>query len=115
MDGRNFVAQVVDDDPALVRFIRRNLELQDFHVIVSSDGRSALDQFEEEKPNLVILGVGIPEVDGLEVCNHLRATSYDPIIMVTSRSGDGDIIKGLEAGADDYLGKPFSAGVLLPG
>ena len=113
MLGRDFVAQVVDDDPAIVRFIRRNLELHDFQVVVSSDGRSALDQFEDEKPNLVILDVGIPEVDGLEVCSHLRATSDVPIIMVTSRSADSDIIAGLEAGADDYLGKPFSAGVLL--
>jgi two-component system KDP operon response regulator KdpE len=87
--------------------------MQDFHVVVSSDGKSALDQFEDEKPNLVILDVGLPEIDGLEVCNHLRATSDDPIIMVTSRSADSDVITGLEAGADDYLGKPFSAGVLL--
>jgi two-component system KDP operon response regulator KdpE len=113
VEKRAFVAQVVDDDPAIVRFIRRNLEMQDFHVVVSSDGKSALDQFEDEKPNLVILDVGLPEIDGLEVCSHLRATSDVPIIMVTSRSGDSDVITGLEAGADDYLGKPFSAGVLL--
>ena len=113
MKKRDFVAQVVDDEPAIVRFIRRNLELQDFQVVVSSDGRSALDQFEDEKPNLVILDVGIPEVNGLEVCSHLRASSDVPIIVVTSRSRDSDIITGLEAGADDYLVKPFSAGVLL--
>jgi two-component system KDP operon response regulator KdpE len=113
VEKRNIVAQVVDDDPAIVRFIRRNLELQDFQVVVSSDGRSALDQFEDEQPNLVILDVGIPEVDGLKVCSHIRASSDVPIIMVTSRSRDSDIITGLEAGADDYLGKPFSAGVLL--
>lgn len=113
MEKRDFVAQVVDDDPAIVRFIRRNLELQGFQVVVSSDGQSALDQFEDEKPDLVLLDVGIPEVNGLEVCSHLRASSDVPIIMVTSRSRDDDVIIGLEAGADDYLGKPFSAGVLL--
>ena len=113
MEGRDLVAQVVDDDPAIVRFIRRNLELENFQVVVSSDGRSALDQFEDEKPDLVILDVGIPEVDGLEVCSYLRATSDVPIIMVTSRSREREIIMGLDAGADDYLGKPFSAGVLL--
>lgn len=113
MVGRDIVVQVVDDDPAIVRFIRRNLELENFQVVVSLDGRSALDQFENEKPDLVILDVGIPEVDGLEVCSYLRATSDVPIIMVTSRNREREIIMGLDAGADDYLGKPFSSGVLL--
>ena len=113
MLGRESLAQVVDDDPAIVRFIRRNLELEGFQVVVSSDGPTALDQFEDETPDLVILDIGIPEMDGLEVCRHLRANSDVPIIIVTSRGRDEDVIQGLEAGADDYLGKPFSAGVLL--
>lgn len=113
MLGRQSLAQVVDDDPAIVRFIRRNLELEGFQVVVSSDGPTALDQFEDETPDLVILDIGIPEMDGLEVCRHLRANSDVPIIIVTSRGRDEDVIQGLEAGADDYLGKPFSAGVLL--
>lgn len=113
MLGRESLAQVVDDDPAIVRFIRRNLELQGFQVVASSDGQTALDQFEDETPDLVILDIGIPKLDGLEVCRHLRANSDVPIIIVTSRGRDEDVIQGLEAGADDYLGKPFSAGVLL--
>ena len=113
MLGRESLAQVVDDDPAIVRFIRRNLELQGFQVVASSDGPTALDQFEDETPDLVILDIGIPEIDGLEVCRHLRANSEVPIIIVTSSGLDEEVIEGLEAGADDYLGKPFSAGVLL--
>jgi len=113
MLGRESLAQVVDDDPAIVRFIRRNLELQGFQVVDSSDGPTALDQFEDETPDLVILDIGIPKLDGLDVCRHLRANSDVPIIIVTSRGRDADVILGLEAGADDYLGKPFSAGVLL--
>lgn len=113
MPVKDFIAQVVDDDPAIVTLIRRILEPHDFQVIVSSDGESALDQFEEQAPDLVLLDVGIPGMDGLEVCGHLRATSDVPIIMVTAWSQKSDIVTGLEAGADDYVNKPFDSGVLL--
>lgn len=113
MTGSGLLAQVVEDDPAMVRFVRRNLELEDFQVVVSGDGERALDQFEDETPDLVILDVGIPRLDGMEVCRHLRASSDVPVIIVTSRGRDCDVIEGLDAGADDYLCKPFSAGVLL--
>ena len=113
MTGSGLLAQVVEDDPAMVRFVRRNLELEDFQVVVSGDGERALDQFEDETPDLVILDVGIPRLDGMEVCRHLRTSSDVPVIIVTSRGRDCDVIEGLDAGADDYLCKPFSAGVLL--
>ena len=113
MTGSGILAQVVEDDPAMVRFIRRNLELEDFQVVVSGDGERALDQFEDEAPDLVILDIGIPKLDGMEVCRHLRTASDVPVIMVTSRGRDCEVIEGLDAGADDYLCKPFSAGVLL--
>ena len=113
MTGSGLLAQVVEDDPAMVRFVRRNLELEDFQVVVSGDGERALDQFEDETPDLVILDVGIPRLDGMEVCRHLRASSDVPVIIVTSRGRDCDVIEGLDAGADEYLCKPFSAGVLL--
>ena len=113
MTGSGLLAQVVEDDPAMVRFVRRNLELQDFQVVVSGDGEQALDQFEDEAPDLVILDLGIPRLDGMEVCRHLRSSSDVPVIIVTSRSRDCEVIEGLDAGADDYLRKPFSAGVLL--
>ncbi len=113
MTGNGPLAQIVEDDPAMVRFIRRNLELEDFQVIVSVDGEQALDQFEDQSPDLVILDVSIPKLNGLEVCRHLRASSDVPIIIVTSNGRDSDVIDGFDAGADDYLCKPFSAGVLL--
>ena len=113
MTGSGILAQVIEDDPAMVRFIRRNLELEDFQVVVSEDGERALDQFEDEAPDLVILDIGIPKLDGMEVCRQLRTTSDVPVIMVTSRGRDCEVIEGLDAGADDYLCKPFSAGVLL--
>ncbi len=113
MIGSGILAQVIEDDPAMVRFIRRNLELDGFQVVISGDGERALDQFEDEAPDLVILDLGIPKLDGVEVCRHLRASSDVPVIIVTSRGRDCEVIEGLNAGADDYLCKPFSAGVLL--
>ena len=113
MVGSGILAQIVEDDPAMCLFIRRNLELEDFQVVVSGDGELALDQFEDESPDVVILDIGIPKLNGLEVCRHIRASSDVPIIVVTSRGRECEIIEGLDAGADDYLCKPFSAGVLL--
>ena len=110
---KDLLAQVVDDDLAMLRFVRRNLQLEAFQVVVSSDGQSALDQFEDTDPDVVILDIGIPKLDGIQVCRHLRATSDVPVILVSSKNRDEDVIIGLEAGADDYLTKPFSAGVLL--
>ena len=113
MIGSGILAQIIEDDSAMVRFIRRNLELEDFQVMVSGDGEWALDQFEDQTPDLVLLDLGIPKLDGLEVCRHLRASSNVPVIIVTSRGRDCEIVEGLDAGADDYLCKPFSASVLL--
>ncbi len=113
MIGSGILAQIVEDDPAMVRFIRRNLELEEFQVVVSGDGERALDQFEDEAPDIVIMDLGIPKLSGIEVCRHLRISSDVPVVIVTSRGRDCEIIEGLDAGADDYLCKPFSAGVLL--
>ncbi len=113
MTGSGILAQVIEDDPAMVRFVRRKLELEGFQVVVSGDGARALDQFEDEAPDLVILDLGIPKLNGLEVCRHLRTSSDVPVIIVTSRGRDCEVIEGFDAGADDYLCKPFSAGVLI--
>ena len=113
MIGSGILAQVIEDDPAMVRFVRRNLELEDFRVVVSGDGERALDQFEDEAPDLVILDLGIPKLDGIEVCRHIRTSSDVSVVIVTAKSRDCEVIEGLDAGADDYLCKPFSAGVLL--
>ena len=105
--------QVVDDDPSILLFIRRTLELNGYRVSVTSDGETALDKVEIENPDLVLLDVGIPAIDGFEVCRRLRDISDVPVIMVTAKAKDEDIVFGLETGADDYLTKPFSPGVLL--
>ena len=107
------IVQIVDDDPAIVRLVRRYLELEGFQVIVACDGRSALDQLDRESPNLVLLDIGLPEIDGLEVCRRMRSNSDVPVIMLTARGREEEVIEGFDAGADDYLAKPFSAGVLL--
>ena len=73
---------------------------------------AALDQFEDSCPDVVILDIGIPKITGLELCQHLRTTSDVPVIMVTSMGSDEDVVRGLEAGADDYLSKPFNSSVL---
>ena len=113
MTGSGILAQVIEDDPAMIRFIRRNLELEGFQVVIAGDGERALDQFEDEAPDLVILDIGIPKLNGLEVCRHLRTASDVPVIIVTSRGRECEVVEGFDAGADDYLCKPFSAGVLL--
>ena len=105
--------QVVDDDPSILLFMRRTLELNGYRVSVTSDGETALDKAETENPDLVLLDVGIPAIDGFEVCRRLRDISDVPVIMVTGKIRDEDIVFGLETGADDYLTKPFSPGVLL--
>ena len=112
MTDRKYVVQVVEDDPAIVRLLRRNLELDGLEVIVSPDGAAALDQFEDETPDLVVLDIGIPKLSGLEVCRHLRNHSNVPVIIVTSSGADDDVVRGLDAGADDYLCKPFNGRVL---
>lgn len=112
MQNRKMVVQVVEDDPAIVRLLRRNLELDGFEIIVSNDAVAALDQFEDKNPDLVLLDIGIPQLSGLEVCRHLRINSDVPVVIVTSSGMDDDVVKGLEAGADDYVSKPFNGRVL---
>ena len=102
------VVQIVDDDPAIVRLVRRYLELEGFQVIVAWDGKAALEQFDREAPNLVLLDIGLPEVDGWEVCRRMRSNSDVPVIMLTAKGREEEVIEGFDAGADDYLSKPFS-------
>ncbi len=104
---------VVDDDAGLQKLVRVNLEARGYHVHVASDGVAGLDCFQKEDPALVILDVMMPGLDGLEACRRLRAGSDVPIIMLTARDREEDVIKGLECGADDYVTKPFSVDILL--
>jgi DNA-binding response OmpR family regulator len=100
---------VVDDEPRMTRFIRMNLELEGYHVIEAHDGIQALDKVRTELPDLVILDVMMPELDGFETLRMLREISNVPVIMLTVRDEEEDKVRGLELGADDYVTKPFSA------
>ena len=99
---------VVDDEPKITRLVRDYLERAGYGVHVASDGSSALSQARAEKPDMVILDLGLPHMDGLDVTRELRKISNVPIIMLTARSEESDKLIGLELGADDYMTKPFS-------
>ena len=99
---------VVDDEPKITRLVRDYLERAGFDVHVAGDGRSALSLARTEKPDLIILDLGLPHMDGLDVTRELRKVSNVPIVMLTARSEESDKLIGLELGADDYITKPFS-------
>lgn len=99
---------VVDDEPRMIRFIRMNLEHDGFEVIEAGDGLAALQQVRDSLPDLVLLDVSMPELDGFETLRLLREISHTPVIMLTARSEEDDRVRGLELGADDYVTKPFS-------
>ncbi len=104
---------VVDDEPRMIRFIRMNLELEGYRVIEASDGLEALEQVRKNLPDLVIMDVMMPKMDGFETLRVLREISTVPVILLTVRSDEEDRIHGLEAGADDYVTKPFSPRELI--
>ena len=104
---------VVDDEPKVVRLARDYLEKNGFRVQTAGDGQSALAVARREKPDLVILDLMLPQIDGREVCRILRRESDIPIIMLTALSEEIDQVTGLEIGADDYITKPFSPRALV--
>jgi two-component system, OmpR family, alkaline phosphatase synthesis response regulator PhoP len=99
---------VVDDEPKIVQLARDYLEHAGFAVVVAHDGKAALATARAQNPDLVVLDLGLPELDGLDVARTLRAESNVPIVMLTGRSEETDKLVGLEIGADDYVTKPFS-------
>lgn len=99
---------VVDDEPKIVKLVRDYLERAGFAVHAAGDGKTALSLARTEKPDLIVLDLGLPQLDGLDVTRELRKVSTVPIIMLTARSEESDKLIGLELGADDYLTKPFS-------
>ena len=99
---------VVDDEPRIVQLVRDYLERAGFEVLVAGDGPSALATIAQRRPDLVVLDLGLPGLDGLDVTRRVRATSAVPIVMLTARSDETDTLVGLELGADDYVTKPFS-------
>src|SRR5699024_2360753 len=98
---------VVDDDAALSEMIGIVLESEGFEAIFSADGTTAMEIFRDSRPDLVLLDLMLPGIDGIEVCKRIRAESGVPVIMLTAKSDTADVVLGLEAGADDYVPKPF--------
>ena len=104
---------VVEDELKIARLVRDYLQQAGFDVVEAADGRTALTLARAERPDMIVLDLGLPEVDGLDVTRRLRAESAVPIIMLTARSEESDRIVGLELGADDYIVKPFSPKELI--
>ncbi len=104
----NELILVVDDEARIVKLARDYLEHAGFRVVVTGDGASALSLARQERPDLIVLDLMLPEMDGLDVCRTLRRESDVPIIMLTARVDEPDRLVGLELGADDYITKPFS-------
>lgn len=104
---------IVDDEPSIVDVLRYNLEKANFSVLVARDGEQALQLAHTRQPDLIVLDLMLPGIDGLEVCRNLRKEGNVPIIMLTARDEEIDRVVGLELGADDYVVKPFSTRELI--
>lgn len=104
---------VVDDEPPIRRFLRTSLAVQNYRVSEAEDGGSALDLLAREKPDLVILDLGLPDIDGIELIRRIRATSRVPVVVLSSRGDERAKVEALELGADDYLTKPFGMEELI--
>ncbi|HEX75649.1 MAG TPA: response regulator transcription factor [Dehalococcoidia bacterium] len=108
MPSRKVSVLVVDDDVHILRMMQHVLELEGYRVVTASNGESALDVFAEESPDLVLLDIKMPGMDGYTACQRIREFSQVPIIMVTAKGDEVEKVQGLDAGADDYVTKPFS-------
>ncbi len=104
---------VIEDDEAIVRFVRRGLTYENYEVEVATDGLTGLQKAQQDPPDLVVLDLMLPGLDGMEVCRRLRAGSNVPILMLTARDSVNDRVMGLDMGADDYMVKPFNLDELL--
>lgn len=113
MPSKKVSVLVVDDDVRVLRMIQRILQLEGYRVFTASSGEDALEVFDKEVLELVLLDIMMPGVDGYIVCQRIREFSRVPIIMVTAKGNDEEKVRGLDAGADDYVTKPFSANELV--
>jgi DNA-binding response OmpR family regulator len=109
----NAVILLVDDETSILDVVRYNLEKAHYRVVTAQDGLEAIQLAQSEKPDLLILDLMLPKLDGFEVCRRIRAESNVPIIMLTARDEEVDRVVGLELGADDYVVKPFSTRELI--
>jgi DNA-binding response OmpR family regulator len=104
---------VVDDEANIADLVGMYLDREGFRVVKASTGTEGLDAVQQHRPRLIVLDVGLPDLDGLEVCKRIRAHSQTPVIFLTARDGEIDRVLGLELGGDDYLTKPFSPAELV--
>ncbi len=114
MPSRKTSLLVVDDDVRMLRMMQRTLEIEGYHVLTAGNGEAALDMFlSEETPALILLDIMMPDMDGYSVCRRIREFSQTPIIMITAKGNEDEKVEGLDAGADDYVTKPFSTSELV--
>jgi two-component system KDP operon response regulator KdpE len=113
MNENSFRVLVVDDEPEIRRFLRASLKIHQHEVIEAENGAEALSEMRNTHPNLMILDLGLPDIDGVEVTRRVREWSEIPIIILSVRNREAEKIEALNAGADDYLTKPFGVGELL--
>jgi two-component system KDP operon response regulator KdpE len=104
---------VVDDEPNIIGTLAPLLRRQGYDVTSAMTGRAALEAVERDRPDLIVLDLGLPDINGVEVCTEVRRSSHVPIIVLSARGGEGDKVRALDAGADDYVTKPFGAEELL--
>lgn len=109
MSRRKTSILAVDDDVRVLRMMHRILEMEGYRVVDASDGESVLDIYDEENPDLILLDVMLPDIDGYTLCRRIREFSRTPVVMVTAKGNDKEKIQGFDAGADDYVTKPFSS------
>lgn len=108
MTAKKTTIIAADDDPQILRLITRSLEIDGFHILPAKDGEEVLAMIEAQIPDLVLLDVMMPKMDGFTVCQKIREFSSVPIILITARGQDQDKLRGFDLGADDYLTKPFN-------
>lgn len=104
---------IVDDNKQIISILEAYAKKEEYQTVIAVDGQEALDVFQRERPDIILLDVMMPKIDGFEVCRVIRKTSNVPIIMITARGEDFEKIMGLEIGADDYIVKPFSPGEIM--
>jgi len=104
---------IVDDEPPIRRLLRKTLEVQNFRAVEAADGHEALDAVRHEKPDLILLDLGLPDMDGLEMIKAVRAKSATPIVVLSSRGDEAGKVAALDVGADDYVTKPFGVNELM--
>ena len=110
---RNARVLVIDDDPRLQRFLQINLEAEGYTVLRATSGRAGFEALLTQQPDVLLLDLMLPDMDGLQLCERVREFSDVPIIILSARTDQSDLVLGLDVGADDYIVKPFSREELL--